>query len=117
MDVPREAIAFINKPHSTDQWIEQAFRQPIGLPDYMVPKAWRDLTRRKGNMRGGRSNNVVSRPKAAAAADVKMILTEKEEKAEKDYQLSVTRWNEVETRRERLEELEVKLDFSPWQEF
>ena len=80
----------------------------------MVPKVWRDLTRRKGKMRGG--SNVVPRPKAPAA-DVKMILTEENEKAEKDYQLSVTRWNEVETRRERLEELEVKLDMSPWQEF
>mmetsp|Transcript_6371 Transcript_6371/g.9574 ORF Transcript_6371/g.9574 Transcript_6371/m.9574 type:complete len:117 (+) Transcript_6371:1-351(+) len=116
MDVPREAITFINKPHSTDHWIEQAFRQPIGLPDDMVPKAWRDLTRRKGNVRGG--GNVAPRPKAAAAAaDVEMIPTEKEEKAEKDYRLSVTRWNEVETRRERLKELEVKLDMSPWQEF
>eukprot|EP00571_Detonula_confervacea_P001872 CAMPEP_0172316590 /NCGR_PEP_ID=MMETSP1058-20130122/28757_1 /TAXON_ID=83371 /ORGANISM="Detonula confervacea, Strain CCMP 353" /LENGTH=815 /DNA_ID=CAMNT_0013030931 /DNA_START=323 /DNA_END=2770 /DNA_ORIENTATION=- len=108
MDIPREGITFINKPHSTDHWIEQAFRQPIGLPDEMVPKIWRDLTQRKG-MRG--SNNV-PKPKAAAAK----VMTEKEEDAEKDYLLSVKRWNVVETRRERLEELDEKLQLTPRQD-
>merc|ERR1712032_967600 len=49
-NIPREGITFINKPHSTDLWVEKAFRQPITLPEDMVPNQWRDL----GNSSGGK---------------------------------------------------------------
>merc|ERR1712166_1196954 len=42
-DLPREGIIFVNKPHSTDVWLPKAFREPIGLPDDMVPDIWKDL--------------------------------------------------------------------------
>jgi len=98
LDVPREGIIFVNKPHSTDQWIDQAFRQPIGLPDDMVPIEWRDLSRRKGT-RGGTRKKM--------APPVKEM-TKEEEQEEKDYTFSVKRWNDSESRREKLEDMQDK---------
>jgi len=103
MDVPREGIVFVDKMHSTDQWIEMAFRQPIGLPEEMVPANWRDLNRRKG-MRGGGGRKTVTKKKE---------LTKKEEEDEMDYQYSIKKWNEAESRRELLEELGEKWLKSP----
>lgn len=107
IDIPREGIVFIDKPHSSDQWIEHAFRQPIGLPDEMVPQNWRDLATQKKGMRGGRTE---SKPTILSTTAKNAPMT----KEEKEYQLSVKRWNMVETRRERLDETADKrqLDFS-----
>lgn len=90
-DIPREGIIFVNKIHSSDQWIDQAFRQPIGLPDEMVPMSWRDLTRRKG-MRGGQKKRVAP------------SMTEEEAEEEEEYLFSVKKWNDSESRREILED-------------
>lgn len=98
LDVPREGIIFVNKQHSTDQWIDQAFRQPIALPDDMVPTEWRDLSRRKGTRGGTRKKK---------APPVKEM-TKEEEQEEKDYTFSVKRWNEAESRRDKLEDMQDK---------
>jgi len=122
MDIPREGIVFVNKPHSTDAWIEQAFRQPIGLPDDMVPTVWKDLNRRnhrKGKMRGSRAGAGAGGA-GASAADAAALeattkkqtkpptMTQDEEDDENSYQESLKRWNDVDTRREKLEELKEK---------
>lgn len=105
VDVPREAVTFVNKPHSTDQWIDQAFRQPIGLPEEMVPKVWRDLSRAKG-MRG------TERRKKKVVVE-KPPMTKHEEFEEKEYQLSLKKWNDSESRREKMDEIyEKKFFFS-----
>ena len=90
-DIPREGIVFVNKLHSSDQWIDQAFRQPIGLPDEMVPMSWRDLTRRKG-MRGGQTKRVAP------------LMTREEAEKEVEYLYSVKKWNEADSRGELLED-------------
>ena len=41
--VPRNAIRFVDKVHTTDQHLEWAFRHEIGLPDDVFPEAWMDL--------------------------------------------------------------------------
>jgi len=50
-DIPREGIIFINVPYSSDVWLPHAFRQPIGLPDTMVPSTWKsqNVRRRPSN--------------------------------------------------------------------
>lgn len=40
-NVPREAIKFFDNPYTTDMHMLGAFRQPIGIPDDMLPDAWR----------------------------------------------------------------------------
>ena len=45
-DVPREAICFMNKPYTSDQHIESAFRHTIHIPDDMFPRKWMDLDRK-----------------------------------------------------------------------
>jgi len=99
MDIPREGITFVNKIHSTDQWIDLAFRQPIGLPDDMVPTNWRDLSKRKGT-RGGRKKKLPIKPQKE--------MTVKEKHQEEDYQNSIRKWNQAESRRDLLEDLEIK---------
>lgn len=94
LDIPREGITFVDKPHSTDHWIEQAFRQPIGLPEEMVPQIWRDKTRSK--KRGMRGSKVVPKPQPE--------LSEEEKADEEEYQSSLMRWIDVDSRREKLEE-------------
>jgi SET domain len=39
--VPRRAIRWIEKPYLDDEHLPNAFRHPIGLPDNLVPDAWR----------------------------------------------------------------------------
>ena len=43
--VPRHAIRFSDKPYTTDQHLDNAFRHEIGLGDDVFPLAWRDLAR------------------------------------------------------------------------
>jgi hypothetical protein len=40
--VPRRAIRWIEKPYMDDEHLPNAFRHPIGLPDDLVPIAWRN---------------------------------------------------------------------------
>ena len=42
-DVPREAIYYANKPYTSDQHIENAFRHIIEIPDEIFPPKWMDL--------------------------------------------------------------------------
>ena len=42
-EVPREAIKFFDLPYTTDLHLRRAFRHTIGLPDEMLPPAWRNL--------------------------------------------------------------------------
>jgi hypothetical protein len=39
--VPRAAIRFSDKPGTTDQHLPGAFRHEIGLPESLVPEAWK----------------------------------------------------------------------------
>merc|ERR1712032_856471 len=41
-NVPREAIKFADKPYTTDLHMIGAFRQPIGIPDDIMPDAWKN---------------------------------------------------------------------------
>jgi len=41
--VPRRAIRFTDKIYTTDQHLEGAFREPIGLGDDIFPQQWMDL--------------------------------------------------------------------------
>ncbi|OEU07767.1 hypothetical protein FRACYDRAFT_250793 [Fragilariopsis cylindrus CCMP1102] len=152
-DMPREGLIFVNKPHSTDVWLPKAFREPIGLPDDMVPNIWKDLlsksqqkqaastgggagassstggggggTRMRGG--GGRkkrdetAGGVASMAAGAAKDGMAVPLKKMNDYVHKDlltkpihpaeeynYQLTLNRWTEVETRRERLSEMEEK---------
>jgi hypothetical protein len=40
--VPRRAIRWIEKPYMDDEHLPNAFRHPMGLPDDLVPSAWRN---------------------------------------------------------------------------
>merc|ERR1711957_1094950 len=43
-DIPRRAILFVDRAHSSHQHHQRAFRQEIGFPDdAMWPKAWRTI--------------------------------------------------------------------------
>merc|ERR1712238_467828 len=91
-DIPREGIIFVNKPHSTDVWLPKAFREPIGLPLDMVPDIWKDLN-------------------PSVHPDVlKYMIVELPPDEEKHYQNTMKRWTHdtVETRREKLQEMEEK---------
>lgn len=41
-NVPRQAIRFFDKPYTTDIHLYGAFRHPIGIPDDILPPAWRN---------------------------------------------------------------------------
>lgn len=41
--VPRQAIIFVEKAYSTDIHLLDAFRHPLGIPDEILPPAWRNL--------------------------------------------------------------------------
>ena len=41
--IPGRAIRFYNDPYTSDMFDRRAFRHEIGIPDEMVPSAWRDL--------------------------------------------------------------------------
>ena len=38
--IPRGAISFADSPYTTDIFLRGAFRQPIGIPDEIMPTAW-----------------------------------------------------------------------------
>lgn len=40
--VPREAFTFVDRKYSTDMHLPNAFRYPIGIPDELLPEAWRN---------------------------------------------------------------------------
>ena len=42
-DVPQEAIFFQDRPHTTDIFLENAFRHDIRIPDEMFPEQWKNL--------------------------------------------------------------------------
>jgi hypothetical protein len=42
-NVPRSAITMVDRPYTSNQFLRQAFRREIQLPDEMVPPSWRDL--------------------------------------------------------------------------
>jgi hypothetical protein len=41
--MPRRAIEFLDKSYESDMFLRRAFRHDIGLPDHMIPEAWKDL--------------------------------------------------------------------------
>ena len=41
-DVARGAIQFFNKPYTSDLFLPNTFRFPIGIPDLMLPEQWRN---------------------------------------------------------------------------
>jgi hypothetical protein len=43
--VPKSAIGFTDKPYTSDLHLSNAFRQPIGFPDHLVPELWRTAAR------------------------------------------------------------------------
>lgn len=44
--LPRQAIRFVYKPYSKDQYRKGAFRHPIGMGESMMPEEWLDLRRK-----------------------------------------------------------------------
>jgi hypothetical protein len=42
-DIPRKAITFVDVPYTTDLHLPDAFRYPIGIPDDILPDAWRNM--------------------------------------------------------------------------
>lgn len=42
-NVPRDFIEFYDEKYTSDSFLRTAFRHEIGLPDELVPEAWRDL--------------------------------------------------------------------------
>ena len=41
--VPREGVAFFDRPHTTDMHLRMAFRHHIELPSEILPEAWRNV--------------------------------------------------------------------------
>jgi hypothetical protein len=41
--IPRAAIRFVDQRYTSDQFLPTAFRHTVGIPDHMVPTAWRDI--------------------------------------------------------------------------
>ena len=42
-NIPRRAIECFDRNYTSNQFLRNAFRHEIGLPDHLVPEAWRDL--------------------------------------------------------------------------
>ena len=42
-NVPLSAIIMVDRPYTNNQYLRQAFRHEIRLPDDMVPSSWKDL--------------------------------------------------------------------------
>jgi hypothetical protein len=42
-NVPRNALRWFDKPHTTDMHLHMAFRHEVGLPDAMLPAAWKNI--------------------------------------------------------------------------
>ena len=45
--VPREAIVFVDKPYTSDLHLTNAFREPMGIPDELLPDAWRNAVEKE----------------------------------------------------------------------
>ena len=43
-DVPHSAIRLVDKPYHSDQFIQGAFRHPIGFPEELTPHFWKKTT-------------------------------------------------------------------------
>lgn len=43
INVPHQAIVFLDKPDTSDQFVKEAFRHYIKIPDEIFPNAWRDM--------------------------------------------------------------------------
>ena len=41
--VPREAIVFVDRPHTSDMHLPNAFRHYMGIPDHLLPDKWRTI--------------------------------------------------------------------------
>jgi len=41
-DIPHKAIVYLDKPKTGDQFVEEAFRHYIGIPDEVFPPAWKE---------------------------------------------------------------------------
>ena len=48
VNVPREAIVFVDKLYSTDHYLESAFRHTIDFPDGLWPTEWKDRKDARG---------------------------------------------------------------------
>jgi hypothetical protein len=46
-NVPRNSIHYFVRPEATDQNLANAFRHPMGMPDHLFPKRWRNLDLRR----------------------------------------------------------------------
>jgi hypothetical protein len=42
-NVPLSAIAMVDRPYTSNQFLRQAFRHEIRIPDDMIPTSWKDL--------------------------------------------------------------------------
>jgi hypothetical protein len=42
VNVPRQALRFVDKPYTTDLHQKGVFRHPIGIPDDILPQAWKN---------------------------------------------------------------------------
>jgi hypothetical protein len=51
--VPREAIRFLDSPYTSDMHLRRSFRHEIGIPDDMLPNAWRNENEGDASDSGG----------------------------------------------------------------
>jgi hypothetical protein len=51
--VPRDAIRFWDLPYTSDLQLRNAFRHEIGIPDSILPEAWRTTTTSKAELKQG----------------------------------------------------------------
>ena len=42
-NVPKEAFSFADEPYTSDMHLPNAFRQPMGIPDDLLPEAWKNV--------------------------------------------------------------------------
>mmetsp|Transcript_19939 Transcript_19939/g.30804 ORF Transcript_19939/g.30804 Transcript_19939/m.30804 type:complete len:346 (+) Transcript_19939:296-1333(+) len=52
-DLPREAFIHLDKPRTTDQHLPNNFRHHIGIPDELLPKAWRNIQPKRDSTKKG----------------------------------------------------------------
>ena len=63
-DVPQEAIFFQDRPYTSDQFLDNAFRHDIRIPDELFPEAWKNLLEKelkKKNWEQKRSINILQK--------------------------------------------------------
>jgi hypothetical protein len=67
-DVPRQSLAFVDVPGTTDMHQPNAFRHPVGIPDDMYPEHWKDkIYELDGGDDDDGAESVPGEPKMAAA--------------------------------------------------